>query len=52
MKHLGITEDEAIGLIKKSVCLAKQACKEVALETGKHFISSMKNVLWACTVFD
>jgi S-methylmethionine-dependent homocysteine/selenocysteine methylase len=39
MKHLGITEDEAIGLIKKSVYLAKQACKEVALETGKHLFN-------------
>ncbi|XP_060573759.1 uncharacterized protein LOC132731578 isoform X2 [Ruditapes philippinarum] len=35
MKHLSITEDEAIGLIKKSVYLAKQACKEVAQETGE-----------------
>ncbi|XP_045201371.2 uncharacterized protein LOC123554973 isoform X2 [Mercenaria mercenaria] len=35
MKHLNITEEEACGLIKKSVYIARQACKEVAQETGR-----------------
>lgn len=32
MKHLGVTEDQAIQLIKNSVELARRACKEVAEE--------------------
>ena len=45
MQHLDITEDAAIGLIKKSVYLAKQACKEVALETGRHYTLVIKCIL-------
>lgn len=34
IKHMSVSQDEAYKLIKKSVELAKQACQEIAHETG------------------
>lgn len=35
MQHLNISDEEAFELIKKGVSIARQACKEVAQETGR-----------------